>query len=110
MSGEYQHGLCSCCENCKVCICAIFCPCYVAGKIAEKVGDSCCLCCIVALVPVADCLCRGWIRAKVREQKGISGSIVTDMLYAWCCYPCTLCQDGMEVGALDMAAQDMARE
>jgi Cys-rich protein (TIGR01571 family) len=105
MSSEYQHSLFGCFENCYVCCCAIWCPCIVAGRIAEKIGDSCCCCGLIACVPIANFICRACQRQKVREQKGISGSIICDCLAAWCCYACTLCQDGMEVGAMSMAAE-----
>lgn len=109
MSGEYQQGLFGCFGNCKVCICTICCPCYVYGKVAEKVGDSCLICGCVFFLPIADLVCRCMTRQKVREQKGIPGSAVSDFLVSWCCFPCSLCQDANEVSALDMSAS-MARE
>lgn len=109
MSGEFQQGLFGCFGNCKVCICTICCPCYVAGKVAEKVGDSCCLCGAVMFVPIANLICRTMTRQKVREQKGIAGSFVSDILITWCCFDCGLCQEANEVNALAMASS-MSRE
>ena len=37
MGRDWNHGLCGCFSNCKVCILTFFCPCYVHGRIAEKV-------------------------------------------------------------------------
>lgn len=109
MSGEFQQGLFGCFGNCKVCICVWFCPCIVAGKVAEKVGDSCLLCGLVTLVPLANLVCRTIIRGKVREQKGIPGSFVSDLLVTWCCFGCGLCQEANEVDAMDMSSS-MVRE
>jgi len=110
MAGEFQHGLFGCFGNCCVCICTWFCPCYVAGKIAEKVGESCLLCGLATLCPIADIVTRFIIRGKVREQKGIPGSALMDCLVVLFCFPCAICQEAQEVGALDSMAQSMARE
>jgi Cys-rich protein (TIGR01571 family) len=110
MSGDFQNGLFGCFGNCCVCICTWFCPCYVAGKIAEKVGESCILCALVMFCPIANIICRGTIRQKVREQKGIPGTFCKDILIVWCCAPCAICQEAREVNALDSMAQSMARE
>jgi len=113
MSGQFQHGIFGCFGNCCVCICTWFLPCYMAGKVAEKVGDSCCLCCLVTWVPLVNLYCRATIRGKVREQKGIPGGFCNDILMVCFCAPCAICQEAQEVNALDMAqsqAQSMARE
>lgn len=109
MDCGFQNSLFGCCNNCKVLLCTWCCPCYVAGKVAERVGDNCCLCGAVMFVPIANIICRATIRGKVREQKGIPGSFVKDCLTAWFCAACALCQEAQEVNALDMA-QSMARE
>ena len=54
---EWEHSFCGCFDNCGVCIITYFVPCYTAGKIAEKVGDSCCACGLVLCIPIADCVC-----------------------------------------------------
>ena len=109
MPAEWNNGLFGCFGNCTICICTWFIPCYVAGKVAEKVGDNCCLCGLVLFVPILGLVCRTMIRQKVREQKGIPGGIVTDFLASWCCPACAICQEAQEVSALDMA-QSMAQE
>jgi len=82
----------------------------VAGKVAEKVGDSCLLCALVTFVPIADIICMSLIRQKVREQKGIPGSFVKDVIIMFCCAPCAICQEAQEVNALDSMAQSMSRD
>jgi len=49
-------------------------PCYVQGKIAEGVGESCCLHCIAALIPYINWYCMANLRSKHREQNSISVS------------------------------------
>lgn len=108
MPTEFQHGLFGCFDNCTVCIITYLIPCYTAGKIAEKTGDSCLLCGLVQLVPLANIVCNALVRQKVRDQKGIEGSLVSDILVSWCCYCCALAQEAQEVNAL--GGVTMARE
>lgn len=109
--GEWQHGLFGCFDNCSVCIITYFIPCYTAGKIGEAVGESCLMCGLVQLVPLANIICSAQLRGKVREQKGIEGGFVGDLLSVWCCYCCALTQSANEIGALGGGqAQEMARE
>jgi len=82
----------------------------VQGKIAEKVGESCVLCGLALLCPIADIVSRIILRGKVRDQKGIPGGVVMDCLTVFFCFPCSICQEAQEVGALDNMAQSMARE
>jgi Cys-rich protein (TIGR01571 family) len=92
-----------------VCLCSYFCPCYVAGKVAAQVGDSCLLCGLLAFFPIANCVARGMVRGKVRVQKGIDGGSVGDFLTVCCCACCALAQEAQEVDALSMA-QSISRE
>ncbi len=55
-------------------IIAYFCPCYVFGKNAEAVGDSCLMCALSQFVPLLNLWTRVSIRGKIREQKGIEVS------------------------------------
>ena len=110
MSGEWQHGLFGCFDNCTICIVTYFVPCYTAGKTAETVGESCLLCGLVQIVPLANLICAINIRGKVRESKGIEGGIVTDLLAVWCCYLCAWAQAAQETSAFGNQAQSMDRE
>jgi Cys-rich protein (TIGR01571 family) len=104
---EFQHGLCGCFDNCMICIVTYLVPCYTAGKIGEKVGESCVVCGLVQCVPLLNLICVANLRQKVREQKGIDGSFVGDLLVSWCCYCCALSQVAQEVQAF---GQSIARE
>ena len=54
-------------------------PCYVQGKIAEGVGESCCLHCICALLPL-NWYCLAKLRQDYREQRGITVSTQIDVV------------------------------
>ena len=51
------------------------CPCYVFGKNAEAVGDSCALCGLVYLIDPVNFWARVYIRGKIRDNKGIPVSV-----------------------------------
>jgi Cys-rich protein (TIGR01571 family) len=114
MSGEFQHGLFGCFDNCSVCIITYLVPCYTAGKVAEKVGESFLLHCLLTFVPIADIICRTIVRGKVRQQRNIEGSQISDCCLHLFCAPCALCQEAQEIGALNSGSmaqeQDMLRE
>ena len=98
MSREWSNGIFGCFNDCSTCelaepffvvvlgmcsyppplftvgIIAYFCPCYVFGKNAEAVGDSCVLCALSQFVPGLNLWTRISIRGKIREQKGIEVS------------------------------------
>ena len=54
---------------------SFFCPCYVIGKNAEAVGESCCLYCCLSFVPFINFWCSVAIRGRIRAQKGIDVSV-----------------------------------
>ena len=56
---------------CLIGIITYFCPCYIFGKAAESVGDSCILCGLVYFVGPVNLYARTHIRGKIREKKGI---------------------------------------
>ncbi|XP_075244654.1 uncharacterized protein LOC142338674 [Convolutriloba macropyga] len=102
--GEWSYTLFGCFDSFKTCILALFCPCYVAGKVAESVGENCILhglCCAY------NAYCRAAVRQKVRLAKGIdrveSGDALHQMTYLWdlvavdVCYFCALCQEYNEM-------------
>jgi len=52
-----------------------FCPCYIIGKNAEAVGDSCCICALAHFFWPINLWSRVHVRGKIREQKGIAVSL-----------------------------------
>ena len=97
MSREWSNGIFSCFNDCSTCILAYFIPCYVFGKNAEAVGDSCFLCAISQLVPFLSLGTRVYIRGKLRKQRGIDGSVIHDLLCVWGCCLCAMVQEAQEV-------------
>ena len=51
-------------------------------------------------VPLLNLWCRTQVRGKIREQKGIEGTCIKDLLMVWCCPPCSLVQEA-RVGVAD---------
>ncbi|KAH3750881.1 hypothetical protein DPMN_185417 [Dreissena polymorpha] len=109
MSAEWQHGLLGCFDNISLCLISWLVPCYQFGKNAEAVGESCLMCGLGFLVPVLDIILAIHIRGKIRESKGIQGSVLGDILYWFCCPLCSLVQEAQEV-KVGPQAQSMARE
>lgn len=97
--GEWQNGICGCFNNCGMCIFTYIVPCYTFGKTAESVGEGCCLCGFLLLIPLVNLFSVCNIRGKVRESKGIEGSAVGDFFATFCCPFCTVVQAAQEMGA-----------
>merc|ERR1712117_469569 len=116
--GEWNNTLFSCFDSIKTCCLAYFLPCYVAGKIAESVGENCLLHGILCWNNV---YCRAAVRQKVRLAKGIdrvqSGDQLHHMTYLWdmciiqMCGPCTLCQEynEMEIGRAQISLRSIQK-
>ena len=96
-SGDWQHGLCGCFDNLGVCIVTYLVPCYTFGKNSEAVGDNCLLCGIAYIFWPIDLIFGTLTRGKIRERRGIPGTVVKDFLYHFCCPCCALVQEAQEV-------------
>lgn len=96
----WKHSLFACFGNVGVCLITYLVPCYTAGKVAEAVGDSCPLCCCIFCIPVLNIICGGCIRRKVREKRGIKGSLCGDIVIFFCCPCCALVQEARETDAV----------
>jgi Cys-rich protein (TIGR01571 family) len=94
---EWKHGLFGCFDDCKTCIFAYIVPCYVFGKHAEKVGESCIVCALALYFPILNFYAVTKVRGLIREKKGIEGSCFNDLLVWWCCGICALIQEAQEV-------------
>lgn len=108
MSGDWQHGLFGCFDNCGLCIISYFVPCYTFGKNSEAVGESCFTCGVAYCIPILNIFAAIKIRGKIREQRGIPGSTFNDLLLICCCAPCALVQEAQEVQV--PGGKAMARE
>ncbi len=96
--GEFQNGTCGCLGNFGLCIFTMCIPCYTQGKLAESVGDDCLLCGLALIVPLLNIYARVSTRGKVRENKGIEGGVIGDLICVWCCPICSLMQEAQEMG------------
>ena len=74
------------------------------GKNAEHLGESCILYALALFVPLLDLYCLVSVRGRIREQKGIEGTCLKDLLCVWCCGPCALVQEArVRAGASNFA-------
>ncbi|CAH3120260.1 unnamed protein product [Porites lobata] len=107
MAKQWSHGLFHCFDDSVTCLVTYFCTCYTAGKNAEAVGDSCVLCGLASFIPLANFFFMAHIRSKIREQNGIEGTFVNDLIATSCCLVCMLVQSAQEVkggpGAMSIA-------
>ena len=92
----WQHGLCGCCDDKRLTCMTIICPCIVAGRNAEAVGESCCLndalaLCIFSYINIFSNIV---IRGKIRDKFGIDESVVRDCLMSACGLRCAYIQQG----------------
>ena len=112
---EWKNGVFGCFSDCTLCeysnyywimlvisglnstagLLSFFCPCYQFGKNAEQVGEECFTYGLSHFIPILNWYCRTVIRGKIREQRGIEGSFVNDLLCVMFCYACTLAQESL---------------
>ena len=93
----YLHIFASFCSSqCSFFVAGIitwFVPCYTFGKNAEQLGENCVMYGLSYFVPILNFWCRTQIRGKIREQKGIEGSCIKDLLCVLFCDLCALVQE-----------------
>ncbi|KAJ8354741.1 hypothetical protein SKAU_G00223080 [Synaphobranchus kaupii] len=87
-STDWSSNICDCFEDCGICLCGTFVPCILAIKVAQDLGESCCLpflpCAILAM------------RTSLRDKYHISGSICDDWMTMACLAHCAICQMARE--------------
>lgn len=79
------------------------------GKTSETVGDDCLMCGLVLMVPIANIWFLTQLRGKIREQKGIQGSLVHDLGMVCCCGICSMVQEAQEMGVKAPFGNSIAR-
>ena len=92
---EWNNGLFGCLGDFRICLISFIVPCYAEGKNAEAVGEDCLLIGVLALLGINF---GPLIRWRLRQAKGIKGSMIMDMLYWMCCPCCALAQEAQEIG------------
>lgn len=91
----WSSNICDCCNDMGSCLLGWFCPCVLASNVAQDMGESCCVPCCVP----------GWLivlRAKLRAENNIQGSVMDDCCVVCCCGHCVLCQMAREVKYVKM--------
>ena len=96
-----------CYDNYGLCITSFFLPCYTVGRTAEAVGENCFVCGLGYLC--GGCIVGAIIRQKVRQQKGIKGDLVKDILNHFFCPLCAIVQDNQEVIGNPLTEQSIER-
>jgi len=109
--GAWAHGLFGCFDDIGTCLFTYIVPCWYQGKKAEATGVGDCLICgIVTMVPLANLWFAFQIRGKIRADRGIDGSPVSDILTLCCCSLCALAQENQELSVASPLSQSMARQ
>jgi len=108
MSNNWQNGIFGCCSDIGQCCFAYFCPCIVAGKNAEAMGENCCLYGFLSTLGCIGLFTQSTIRQKIRERYGIEGSFINDIMCYCCCPLCALVQEANEIKAHGGAPGAMA--
>ncbi|XP_074638485.1 cornifelin homolog B-like [Acropora palmata] len=90
---NWGTGLFSCCEDVSGCIFGALCPCILLCNISNRLGEGYLFpCCCGNVAPLA-------LRAKVRYERNIQGSLCNDALVGMCFSGCALCQMDRELKA-----------
>ena len=92
---DWKSGLFGCFADARLCLLTYLLPCYTVGKNAEGVGENCLLHGLLALLglnfgPV--------IRWRLRQERGIEGSMLMDVLAHMMCPWCAMVQEAREIG------------
>ena len=95
MANEYQNGLFGCFSDFRLSCLTFVAPCYTQGKNAEHFGEDCLVHGLVGMVGVGFGSVTRW---RLREQRGIAGSMLKDALVYTFCGCCAAVQDAREIG------------
>lgn len=111
---EWANSLFGCFGDSKLCLLTFCVPCYTIGKNAEGLGEDCLM---HGLLAAVGCNFGPILRWRIRQEKGIKGSMMMDAL-TWGVLPCcALVQEARELGmgvpdkldGLEQNGQDMNR-
>ena len=71
MTNEWQNGTFACCNDVGACFFSCCCPCIVAGKNAEAMGENCMVYGALSIIGCIGVYTMSTIRGKARERYGI---------------------------------------
>ena len=91
-SNVWSYGLCDCFSDITVCLITWVLPCYMTGRVARGVGESCLLhgvCFISVVKPQSE--------EKSRNRKKVKEILLPTLIYHLCCSVCALLQEYREI-------------
>ncbi|KAL8172080.1 hypothetical protein V2J09_023884 [Rumex salicifolius] len=102
--GQWNTGLCDCCDDVPRCCLTFWCPCITFGQVAEIVdkGSTSCgtagaLYALILAFTGCQCIYSCMYRTKMRQQYGIPGDQVGDCCLHFCCECCAISQMSREL-------------
>ncbi|EDO42647.1 predicted protein [Nematostella vectensis] len=88
---DWSSGLFECTKDIGGCLVTFLCPCVTLCQISQRMGEGlaygCCCADIAAFT----------LRAKLRTEQNIQGSLCNDAIHVSCCMHCALCQMSREL-------------
>lgn len=91
---DWNSGLFACFDDIGGCLMGWCCPCFLLCNISSRMGEGFLYgCCCAELAPFT-------LRAKLRSDQHIQGSLCNDSLVVYFCPSCVLCQLDRELKAV----------
>lgn len=92
---EWKFGLFGCFDDPKLCVITFLVPCFAIGKNAEALKEDCLLHGLISLIGLNFGPITRW---RMRQERSIAGSMLTDVLIHAVCPCCALIQEAREIG------------
>jgi len=111
--GEWVSGVFGCFNNIGLCVITFCAPCYTFGKNAAALGEDCLMCgLLMCFCPYVAYGAQMVMRTKLRERRGIDGSLMMDLFWTALCPCCTIIQEAVEIEAMGGGGEalQMARQ
>lgn len=103
-SPQWSTGLCHCGADMSTCLLGCFCPCFLFGKIAEKLDSPATHCLTAAVVwyilqqfTSCGCIYSCGYRRKLRAIYNLPERPLPDCLVHYLCWHCAFCQEYREL-------------
>ncbi|KXJ15112.1 cornifelin homolog [Exaiptasia diaphana] len=90
---DWNSSLFSCFDDIGSCLIGFLCPCILTIQVSQRMGEGCCFACCCQGAPLA-------LRAKLRTEQHIQGSLCNDAIIMNFCGVCAMCQMSRELNAL----------
>lgn len=102
-SREWSSGVCSCMEDCGVCMGGLCCPGIMICRVSDAIGNkesgcgTICGGCIAQFLVIPLCCATCTTRAEVRDRFSIHGGSCGNCMTTICCLQCAVCQVRREI-------------